>query len=102
MRLSSPERDVLIRNRSDGVTELSPRLSPLEPADRWAIIVTVAIAAWGFFLAGTMPGVVFLVVLAFCLVGELVLGAKLLLLALLRPQADVVKIPQAPRRRLLG
>ena len=100
MTSASPVREVVIRNRPDGVTDLSPRLRPLNVTERWMVIVAVAFAAWGFFLAGAMPAPVLLIVLSCCLVGEVVVGAKLLLLALLRPQAKVVEIPRFRRRRV--
>ena len=99
MRVAPADRDVLIRNRADGVIELSPKLSPLDVGERWMIIVTVAIAGWGFFLAGSMPVSVFAFLLSCSLAGELVIGAKSLLLFLLRPQADVVEIPRPFARR---
>jgi hypothetical protein len=94
MRAPPADRDVLIRNRSDGVTELTPKLAPLDVGERWMIIVTVVIATWGFFLAGAMPAPIFAAVLSCCLAGELVLGAKYVLLLLLRPAADVVEVPR--------
>lgn len=87
-------REVWIRRRSDGVTELSPKLAPIEAADRWLIIFTVVMSAAGFFLAGAMPAAVFAAVVAACLAGEVVLGAKALVLLLLRPPAEVHEVPR--------
>lgn len=87
-------RDVWIRRRSDGVTELTPRLAPLEAPDRWLIIFTVVMAASGFYMAGVMPAAVLGSVVAACLVGEVVLGAKAVVLVLLRPLAQVHEVPR--------
>ncbi len=92
-------RAVWIRKRSDGVTELSPRLAPLDVGDRWLVIVTVVICAAGFFTTGLMPAPVLGTILAACLAGEVVLGAKALVLALLRPPAEVLEVPRFERRR---
>jgi len=92
-------REVWIRNRPDGVTELTPKLAPLEIGDRWIIITTVVIATWRFFIAGAMPAAVLGTVLASCFVGEVVLGAKALVLALLRPPAQVHEVPAWALRR---
>lgn len=102
MRSPSSERDVLIRSRSDGLTELSPKLAPLQLDERWMIITTVVIASWGFYLAGTMPALVLAAVLTCCLIGDVALGAKTLLLALLRPPAKVISVPRFDRLRRRG
>ena len=88
-----------IRNRSDGITELSPTLSPLDRGDRWLIIFTVAICASAFFVVGSMPGSVFLTLLGLAVAGEIVLGAKALLLLLFRPEAEVHEVRQFQLRR---
>jgi hypothetical protein len=94
-------REVSIRNRPDGVTELSPRLAMLDRGDRWLVIVTVTITAVGFFTAGAMPAPVLAAVLASCVAGEVVLGAKAVVLALLRPRAEVHEFASfRPRRRV--
>ncbi len=54
---------------------------------------------WGFFIAGAMPASVLATVMASCFAGELILGAKAIALALLRPQAEVVEVPRFARRR---
>jgi hypothetical protein len=92
-------REVWVRNRSDGVTELSPPLVPLDRFDRVLVIVTVMMVAALFFVAGALPAPVLATLLAACLAGEVVLGAKALLLALLRPAADVHEVPRFQRRR---
>ncbi len=93
-------REVWIRRRTDGVTELSPRLAPLQPTDRWSLIFTVLIASGGLFLAERMPAAVLGAFIVACLVGEVVLGAKALVLLLLRPRAEVLEVPRfAPHRR---
>jgi hypothetical protein len=84
---------VWIRNRPDGVTELSPPLAPLDRFDRGLVIFTVLLAAGGLFLAGVMPAPVAGAILLSCIAGEVVLGAKALLLALLRPVAEVREVP---------
>ncbi len=94
-------REVWIRNRPDGVTELSPKLAPLNVGDRWLIITTVVISTWAFFLAGAMPVAVLGTVLASCFAGEVVLGAKALVLVLLRPPAQVHEVPRWTLRRRL-
>jgi hypothetical protein len=91
-------REVTIRKRSDGLTELTPRLAPLEITDRWLVIFTVVMAACGFFLTGVMPASVLATVIAACLAGEVVLGAKALVLLLLRPPAEVHEVPRFRRR----
>jgi hypothetical protein len=88
---------VWIRNRNDGVVELSPTLCPVPRADRWLVIFTVAMAAAGVFTAGAMPGEVFALVFASAIAGEVVLGAKAVLLLLLRPAAQVVEVPRFAR-----
>lgn len=92
-------REVWIRKRSDGVTELTPRLAPLDVGDRWLIIVTVVISAAGLFTAGILPAPVLATILAACIAGEIVLGAKALVLALLRPLAEVHEVPRFVERR---
>jgi hypothetical protein len=92
-------REVWIRRRKDGVTELSPRLAPLDIADRWLVIFTVVIVSGGFFLAGALPAAVLGAFLAACLAGEVVLGAKALVLVLLRPPAEVLHVPRFAARR---
>lgn len=92
-------REVWIRNRPDGVTELSPAIAPLDPFDRWLVIVTVLMTSGVFFLAGQMPAPVLAAVLAACFVGEVVLGAKALVLALIRPPAQVHEVPRFKLRR---
>jgi hypothetical protein len=92
-------REVWIRRRADGVTELSPTIAPLEIGDRWLIIVTVFIAAAGFFIAGAMPAAVLGALVAACIVGEVVLGAKAVVLVLLRPPAQVHEVPRFVARR---
>jgi hypothetical protein len=91
-------REVLIRRRADGVTEVTPRLAPLELADRWVIIFTVAMAAFAFFNTGVMPAEILATVIAACLAGELVLGAKALVLLVLRPPAEVHEVARFRRR----
>jgi hypothetical protein len=93
-------REVWIRNRPDGVTELSPKLAAMEVGDRWLVIVTVVIAASGLFTVGALPAAVLGTFVAAALAGEVVLGAKALVLALSRPLADVHEVPRwDPRRR---
>jgi hypothetical protein len=92
-------REVWIRRRADGVTELTPTIAPLDVGDRWLIIFTVVISAAGFFMAGAMPAAVLATVIAACLAGEVVLGAKALVLALLRPLAQVHEVPRFVQRR---
>jgi hypothetical protein len=87
-------REVLIRRRSDGVTELSPRLMFLDASDRWLIIFTVSMAAAGIFTAGGMPASVLATLLAACIAGEVVLGAKAIVLLLIRPPAEVHEVPR--------
>ena len=91
-------REVTIRKRSDGLTELTPRLAPLEITDRWIVIFTVVMAACGFFVTGVMPASVLATVIAACLAGEVVLGAKAVVLLLLRPLAEVHEVPRFRRR----
>jgi len=92
-------REVWIRHRPDGVTELSPTLAPLDREERWIVAFTVAMVAVGFFMAGALPAPMLAAVLVSCIAGEVVLGAKVILLALLRPRAEVLEIPTRPLRR---
>lgn len=92
-------REVWITRRSDGVTELTPRLCPLDVGERWVVIATVVICAAGFFTTGFMPAPVLGTILAACLAGEVVLGAKAVVLALVRPLAEVHDVSRSPRRR---
>ena len=91
-------REVTIRRRSDGLTELTPRLAPLGMTDRWIVIFTVVMAACGFFVTGVMPVSVLGTVIVACLAGEVVLGAKALVLLLLRPPAEVHEVPRFRHR----
>jgi hypothetical protein len=99
MRLPPSDRDVVVRSRDDGVTELSPKLSPLQIDERWMIITTVVIASWGFFLSGKMPAPVLALVLTACLVGDIAIGAKAVLLAVLRKPAQVIQVARFDRFR---
>jgi hypothetical protein len=92
-------REVSIRQRRDGITELSPKLAPLERDDRWLIIFTVLMTASCFFLAGALPASMFAALFGACVAGELVLGVKALVLMLLRPRAQVHEIPTSVLRR---
>lgn len=92
-------QEVWIRTRADGVTELTPKLAPLDVGDRWLVIATVVMSASGFFMAGAMPASILAAVVASCVAGEIVLGAKALLLAVARPRAEVHEVPRFGRRR---
>jgi hypothetical protein len=93
-------RGVWIRNRPDGVTELSPQLAPLDRGERWLVICSIVMATCGFFVAGAMPAEVLAAVVASCVAGEVVLGAKALVLVVARPLAEVHEVPSGrPRRR---
>jgi hypothetical protein len=92
-------RDVTIRSRADGITELAPKLAPLDPGDRLMVIVTVLLVTGGLFLCGVIPAAVGGAVLASCVAGEVVLGVKTIVLALLRPLAPVHEVPAFARRR---
>ena len=80
------------------MTELTPRLAPLGVTDRWLVIFTVAMAACVFFIAGVMPAAVLATVIAACVAGEVVLGAKALVLLVLRPLAEIHEVPRFRRR----
>jgi len=95
----SSDRDVVVRSRSDGLTELSPKRLPLRLDERWMVITTVVIAAWGFYLAGVMPAPVLGVVLTCCLVGDFAIGAKGLFLSVLRPPGKVIPVTRSTRPR---
>jgi hypothetical protein len=98
MRVLPSDRDVLVRSRDDGVIELSPKIAPLHLDERWMIITTVLIASWGFYLAGSMPAPVLALILTACLVGDVALGAKALVLSLLRKPAQVIEVARFDRR----
>jgi len=85
-------RNVWIRQRRDGVTELSPEIAPLAPGKRWLVIGTAIITSAGLFVSGAIPAIVAVTVVASCLGGEVVLGAKALVLAVLRPPAEVYEV----------
>lgn len=91
-------RDVTIRSRADGVTEVAPKLAPLEPGDRAVVIIAVLLATGGLFLSGLMPGLPAAVIAASCVVGDLVLVVKRGALALLRPGAQIIEVPAFERR----
>lgn len=101
MRVPASDRDVVVHSRRDGVTALSPKLAPLRLDERWMVITTVVIASWGFFLAGAMPAPVLALVLTACLVGDVAIGAKALILALLRKPAEVIEVARFDRHRRL-
>lgn len=93
-------RPVVIRCRRDGIVELSPRLSPLDPGERMLVIVTVLLVAAGLFVSDAMPAHVLGAVAASCLAGEVYLVLRALALALLRPPAQVLEVPlRIPPRR---
>jgi hypothetical protein len=102
MKVPASDRHVNVRNRSDGLTELTPKLPALDFDERWMVIVTVTIASWGFYLAGKMPAPVLAAVMTACLVGDLALGARAVVRALLRPPAKVIKIRTLERHRRRG
>ncbi len=92
-------RDVTIRSRADGITELVPKLSPLKAGDRAIIIVAVLLVTGGLFIAGAVPGIAAAVVAASCVAGEVVLGVKAAALALFRPLAPVHEVRRFKQRR---
>ncbi|HET8540473.1 MAG TPA: hypothetical protein VFL83_11435 [Anaeromyxobacter sp.] len=92
-------RDVTIRCRADGITELTPTLAPLEPGDRLMVIVTVLMVTGGLFLCGVVPAPVGAAVLASCVAGDVVLAVKAAVLALVRPMAPVHEVPSFRHRR---
>ena len=91
-------RDVTIRSRADGIIELVPKLSPMKPTERLVVIVTVLLVTAGLFVCAVLPGGVALAVAASCVAGEVVLGVKAAILALVRPLAPVHEIPRFRRR----
>jgi hydroxymethylglutaryl-CoA reductase len=92
-------RDVTIRCRADGITELSPKIAPLRAADRAIVIGAVVSVTLGLFLGGLLPPVVAALVAGACFAGEIVLLVKAAALALLRPLAEVREMPSFTRRR---
>jgi len=96
----SSDRDVVVRSRSDGLTELSPKRTPLQLDERWMLITIVVIAAWGLFLAGVMHAVLLAFVLTVCLFGDLLFGARSFLLSVLRPPGKVIPVTRLSRPRL--
>ncbi len=91
-------RDVVVRSRADGITELVPRLAPLAASDRLIVIVTVLLVTGGFFVSGGIPVGVAGAIAGSCIVGEIVLGMKAAALALLRPAAQVHEVPKFAAR----
>jgi hypothetical protein len=88
---------VTIRSRSDGITELGPKLAPLDASDRLLVIVTVILVTAGFFMSGLMPPEAFAAVVLSSVAGEIVLGVKALVLLALRPAAEVHEVPRVAR-----
>ena len=97
MRVRSTNGAVLVRNRSDGLTELSPRLPQLQGHERWMIITAVFMASWILFLAGWLPAPVLALILTCCLAGEVAMGAKSLLLSFVRKPAKVIPVARFDR-----
>jgi hypothetical protein len=91
--------EVTIRSRSDGVTEVAPKLTTLDAEERSLVIFTVLINGGAFFVSGALPAAALGALAAACLAGEVVLGAKALFLALRRPLADVHEVPAWTLRR---
>lgn len=92
-------RNVTIRSRADGITELAPTLQPLAAVERLIVIATVLFVTGGLFLSGFVPAGVAAAIGATCVAGEVVLGVKALALALLRPLAPVVEVSPLELRR---
>lgn len=92
-------RHVLVRSRSDGVVELTPRLAPLEASDRAILIVTVLLVTGGFFMCGMLPPGVAGAMAASCVAGEVFLAVKAAALVVLRPAAKVLEVAQFDLRR---
>ncbi len=92
-------RNVTIRRRADGITELIPTLAPLAVGDRIVVISAVLFVTAGLYVSGLVPAPVAAAVAASCLAGEVVLGVKAIALALLRPSATVHEVPRFGRRR---
>lgn len=90
---------VTIRSRSDGITELGPKLAPLDPSDRLLVIVTVVLVAAGFFMSGVMPAAAFAAIVLSSVAGEIVLGLKALVLYAVRPAAEVHEVSPVARLR---
>ena len=91
---------VTIRNRSDGVTELAPKLGPpLDGEQRGLVVATVLITGAVFFVSGAIPVAVLGAVFASCLAGEVVLATKALVLAVRRPPAPVHEVARWRVRR---
>ena len=91
--------DVTIRSRADGIIELGPKLTPLDPQDRLMVIVTVLLATGGLFVCGAIPAEVGGAITLSSIAGEIVLGLKAAALALLRPAAQVLEVPRFTGRR---
>jgi hypothetical protein len=98
MRRDPPE-GMCIRNRPDGVTEVTPKFAPMRRDDRWLVILTVLMASTGFFMAGVLPPAALAAMFCSCLAGEVVLGVKALVLFLLKPPAEVYEMPVEQLRR---
>jgi hypothetical protein len=92
-------RHVIVRSRSDGVVELTPRLAPLDAGDRAILIVTVLLVTGGLFMCGLLPPGVAVAMAASCVAGEVFLTVKAVGLALLRPAAKVLEVGQFELRR---
>lgn len=92
-------RDVTIRSRADGITELAPKLAPLRSGDRFIVIFTVLLTTGALFVSGLVPARVAALVLAFAVAGDVLLGLKAAALAVFRPRAPVHELPSVGQRR---
>jgi hypothetical protein len=91
--------DVTIRNRADGVVELGPRLAALAPADRLILVVSLVLVACGLFVSGALRAEAVAALVLSALAGELVLAVKGVVLAILRPLAEVHDVNRFRGRR---
>lgn len=92
-------RPITVRTRGDGLTELVPGLAPLETSERLLVVVTVLLAAGGLFVSGVLPAPALFAVAISCLAGELYLALRALVLALLRPAAEIHEVARFRARR---
>jgi uncharacterized membrane protein len=91
--------DVAIRSRADGIVELTPRAAALPAGDRILLVTGLVLVASGLFVSGVLRAEALAAIVLSALAGELVVGAKSAILAILRPRAEVHEVARFRGRR---